>query len=55
MVVVAAQMSVSNLYLIESGKVQALQLETLMRLSNAVGYDLMTGIYRILSTLAQKN
>ncbi len=55
MVAAAAKMSVSNLYLIESGKAQALPQETLVRLSNAVGYDFMSDIYQILYTLAQKS
>lgn len=40
-------MSVSNLYLIESGKAQTLPEETLKRLSDAIGFDFVSEVYRI--------
>lgn len=42
-----AGMSVSNLYLIESGKAQTLPEETLKRLSDAIGFDFVSEVYRI--------
>jgi transcriptional regulator with XRE-family HTH domain len=47
-VAAAAGMSVSNLYLIESGKAQALPEETLKRLSEAIGFDFVCEVYRII-------
>ncbi len=55
MVAATAGMSVSNLYLIESGKAQTLPEETLKRLSDAIGIDFVSEIYQILSALAQKS
>lgn len=54
-VAAAAGMSVSNLYLIESGKALSLPEETLKRLSNAIGYDFMGEVYRVLYTLPQES
>lgn len=47
MVAAAAKMSVSNLYLIESQKAQALPKETLEALSDAIGCDFVSQVYRI--------
>lgn len=55
LVAATAGMSVSNLYLIESGKAQTLPEETLKRLSDAIGIDFVSEIYQILIALAQKS
>lgn len=52
-VAAAAGMSVSNLYLIESGKAQTLPEETLKRLSDAVGFDFVREVYRIIRSKCQ--
>lgn len=42
-----ASMSVSNLYLIESQRCQAIPEETLKRLSDAIGYDFVNEVQKI--------
>lgn len=44
-VAAAARMSVSNLYLIESGRAQTIPEETLQRLSNAIGFDFVNEVH----------
>ncbi len=52
-----AGMSVSNLYLIESQRCQAIPEETLKRLSDAIGYDFVNDVQKTycLSTCQTNN
>lgn len=55
MVAAAARMSVSNLYLIESQKAQALPEETLAALSDAIGCDFVSQVYRTICSNHDKS